>query len=170
VGHIANPRVWMPHVLVFALATMAFAILGGWRKAHQGIVLSLSVLGGLWVTTVPFVLQLIAHEVWGETRIGLLALAILALAVPLAVLGFGTFLMVLTLLGIEHNHAYSSLAHPGYKHFVRLRVRKDGSAVDGWAIGKIDTLDSDAEIVLVDRWTWNNPAHVDTGRVDREET
>ena len=76
-----------------------------------------------------------------------------------AVLGFGAFLMALTILGLEHNQAFSSLAHPGYKHFLRLRVRRDGSAVDGWVLGKIDTLDPKAEIVLVDRFTWNNPRH-----------
>jgi hypothetical protein len=36
-------------------------------------------------------------------------------------------------------------------------VRRDGSAVDGWVIGKIDPLSRDEPPVLVDRFTWINP-------------
>ncbi|MEM9696918.1 MAG: hypothetical protein AAGA56_30560, partial [Myxococcota bacterium] len=72
-------------------------------------------------------------------------------------LGFGTFLMLLTLFGLEQHHAFSALAHPGYKHFVRLRIRRDGSGIDAWVFGKVDTLDPDAEVVLVDRFSWANP-------------
>ena len=42
---------------------------------------------------------------------------------------------MLTLLGLEQHHAFSALSCPGYKHFMRLRVRREGDAIDGWVIG-----------------------------------
>ena len=69
----------------------------------------------------------------------------------------GTFLMLLTILGLEQHQAFSALAHPGYKHFVRLRFKKDGSHVDGWVFGRVDPLAKDDEVALVDRFRWDNP-------------
>ena len=68
----------------------------------------------------------------------------------------GVFLTALTLFGLELHRAFSALAHPGYKHSVRLRVRKDGSAVDGWVLGRVDPLGARDSVVLVDRFTWKN--------------
>ena len=73
----------------------------------------------------------------------------------------GVFLMLLTLLAIRHD-AFGALAHPGYKHFVRMRVRRDGSAIDAWVLGKVDPLRKDEPVVLVDRFTWHNPLNVDS--------
>ena len=44
---------------------------------------------------------------------------------------------------------------------VRLRVRRDGSRVDGWVLGKVDPLGKKDQVVLVDRFTWRNPGHND---------
>ena len=54
-------------------------------------------------------------------------------------------------------------AGPGPHPVIMNLTWGDGSAVEAWAIGKVDTLDPAAETVLVDRWTWNNPAHGDAG-------
>jgi hypothetical protein len=113
---------------------------------------------GAWVAMLPWGIAelcrwIVGSRLAGDVQAGL----VYVLSIYPAVLGFGTFLMVLTLLGLEQNQAFSALAHPGYKHFVRLRVRRDGSAVDGWTIGKVDTLDPESKVVLVDRWTWRNP-------------
>jgi len=70
---------------------------------------------------------------------------------------FGLYLMALALCGLEHNQAAGVLSHPGYKHFIRMRVRRDGSAIDGWVIGKVDPLCPDDKPVLVDHFTWHNP-------------
>ena len=67
---------------------------------------------------------------------------------------FGAYLSALTKLGLEETQAFTALAHPGFKHFVRFRVRADGSAVDGWVIGLRDPLAQNEEPVLVDRFTW----------------
>jgi hypothetical protein len=144
-------------VIVGALATMTCALLGGWRNPRRWIVRPLALLCGTWVGALPWASQMVIGWLAGD-RLGAtgFALSAYALSIYPAVLGFGAFLMVLTLLGLEQHQAFSALAHPGYKHFVRLRVRRDGSAVDGWIIGKIDTLDPDSPVVLVDRWTWKN--------------
>lgn len=170
--HTADVATLTAQVVVGAIAAGASALLAGWLRSRQRLlILVLSLLCGVWVAALP------SAALWGAAwlagqGVDSLAAAVesMLVATPLAVLGFGAYLMLLTLLGIEHNQAYATLAHPGYKHFMRMRVRADGRGIDGWVIGKVDTLDPDAEIVLVDRWTWNNPAHGDTGRADREET
>lgn len=67
---------------------------------------------------------------------------------------FGAFLVFLTLRGHEHMQALTALDHPGFKHFVRLRIRADGRGIDGWCVGLVDPLARDARPVLVDRFTW----------------
>lgn len=146
------------HALVAIVATVVCALLGGWRQRRTWLIALLATLCGVWIGAVPLAVE------WFLGRLGAASLgetAHLALSLVLGVfpatLGFGTYLMALTLTGLEQHQAFSALAHPGYKHFVRLRVRRDGRAVDGWVLGKVDTLDPESEIVLVDRFTWNNP-------------
>ena len=67
---------------------------------------------------------------------------------------FGGYLALLTLLGYENMQAFTVLDHPGFKHFVRLRVRADGLGIDGWCIGAADPLGAGSEPVLVDHFTW----------------
>jgi hypothetical protein len=67
---------------------------------------------------------------------------------------FGAYLAVLTFFGFEHTQAFTALDHPGFKHFVRLRVRADGSAIDGWCIGVADPLGKENGPVLVDRFSF----------------
>ena len=66
---------------------------------------------------------------------------------------FGVYLTVLTLLGVEHQQAFTVLGHPGYKHFVRLCVHPDGK-IEAWTIGKDDMLD-DSNPLLIDRFVWD---------------
>jgi hypothetical protein len=75
-------------------------------------------------------------------------------AVFLATLAFGTYLALLTQFGLESTQAFTALDHPGFKHFVRLRVRRDGSAVDGYCIGLVDPLSPHPKPVLVDQFTF----------------
>jgi hypothetical protein len=80
------------------------------------------------------------------------------LALTLAAFGaafvFGAYLATLTVFGIEKTQAFTALDHPGFKHFLRLRVRADGSAVDGWCIGLVDPLRPGQTPALVDTFTW----------------
>jgi hypothetical protein len=80
---------------------------------------------------------------------------ILCLAVFGSVFWFGSYLALLTRFGLESTQAFTALDHPGFKHFVRLRVRKDGSAVDGYCIGLCDPLSPSSRPVLVDRFTFH---------------
>ena len=64
------------------------------------------------------------------------------------------FACLLTLLGLEETQAFTALDHPGFKHFLRLRVRKDGSAVDYWCLGLTDPLAPGAKPELIDHATF----------------
>jgi hypothetical protein len=64
----------------------------------------------------------------------------------------GMFLFVLELTGIDHQHGFAVLGHPGFRHFVRLCVHTSGK-VEGFVIGKDDPLGEGAP-VLVDRFFW----------------
>jgi hypothetical protein len=65
---------------------------------------------------------------------------------------FGVFLTLCALGGLEMQQVFTVLGHPGFKHFVRLRVSPDGT-IDAWTIGKDDPLASDGPW-LIDRWKW----------------
>ena len=80
---------------------------------------------------------------------GLVDVAAMALVGPLII---GIFLLALVVTGLEHHQAYAVLGHPGFKHFVRLCVHRDGR-VEAWAIGKEDTL-GDGPPRLIDRFDW----------------
>jgi hypothetical protein len=67
---------------------------------------------------------------------------------------FGCYLSLLTVLGYENMQAFTALDHPGFKHFLRLRVRADGSGIDGWCIGAADPLGEAKHPVLVDHFSW----------------
>ncbi|MEM6792034.1 MAG: hypothetical protein AAF715_31240 [Myxococcota bacterium] len=161
-AHLVGDASVAGSVAVGALATVVCAFLGGWRQAKAHIIGGLALLCGVWVGAVPMLAEALivwlGGAAWSDTAH--LALALLLSVYP-ATLGFGAFLMVLTIVGLEQNQAFSTLAHPGYKHVVRMRVRHDGSGIDAWVFGKVDTLADDAEIVLVDRYAWNNPARAD---------
>lgn len=142
------------------VAVLACIGLGGWR--HKPVrVLLLSLVTGLVVGFLP-------REAHGAAAFlvrafGLaashfqLAAFAYALSIYAGTLALGTYLMLLTILGIEQHQALSALAHPGYKHFVRLRVRRDGTAIDGWVLGRVDPLSAKDPVVLVDRFRWENP-------------
>jgi hypothetical protein len=67
---------------------------------------------------------------------------------------FGLYLATLTGTGLESSQAFTCLGHPGFKHFLRMRVRRDGSAIDVWCLGLLDPLAPNEKPVLVDKFTW----------------
>ncbi|HKE57366.1 MAG TPA: hypothetical protein VKB46_11710 [Pyrinomonadaceae bacterium] len=66
---------------------------------------------------------------------------------------FGLFLLALEITGLDHQHAFAALGHPGFRHFVRLCVHQDGK-VEGFVIGKDDPIGADPP-VLIDRFSWD---------------
>ena len=92
-----------------------------------------------------------------STRVLVRAWLTLGVATFVGAWVFGLFLATLTRFGLESTQAFTTLGHPGFKHFLRLRVRKDGSAIDGWCIGLVDPLREGEKPVLVDQFTWRPP-------------
>jgi hypothetical protein len=143
-----------------AVVALACLFLGGFRH-HVVKIGALSLLTGVAVGVMPYAVHDIVRV--GALRLGLhltpiwSASVAYALAIYTGVLAIGTYLMLLTILGLEQHQAFSALAHPGYKHFVRLRVRRDGRQVDAWVLGRVDPLSKKDAVVLADRFTWQNP-------------
>jgi len=158
-----------------ALALLASIELGAARDGTQTLLVASVLLSALMALCLYF----IAHQGEAKRRIAMLAapfgvaLGMLPMGLRLSVatlpamagdpavivatafggsLVFGLYLMLLAVFGLEHQQAFTVLGHPGFKHFVRLRIHPDGR-VEGWTIGKDDVL-SDAPPTLIDRWEW----------------
>lgn len=148
-------------VVTAIIATLVCVFLGGGFRNKVSRTAPLSALTGAVVGFLPLAafdtVRWVAIHF--DTHLQALTLAAIAFALSVYVgtLAIGTYLMLLTILGIEQHQAFSALAHPGYKHFVRLRFKKDGSRADGWTFGRVDPLAKDDEIVLVDHFVWENP-------------
>src|SRR5262249_46953166 len=80
------------------------------------------------------------------------ALPVMAATAFLGAFVLGFFLLVLALTGLEHQEGFAALGHPGYRHFVRLRVDPSGK-VEGFVVGKDDPL-AKGPPRLVDRFAW----------------
>lgn len=142
-------------IIVSLFAWLCCFFLGGFRKKRLQIG-ALSAICGAVIGLLPFVVFELLKNLHIARMWPMLALG-LGLSVYIGALAMGNYLMLLTLLGLEQHQAFSALAHPGYKHFVRLRFVKDGSYADGWVFGQVDPLKKDDPIVLVDTFRWKNP-------------
>jgi len=146
------------------VATLACIGLGGWRHKFLRIAL-LSTLTGLVMGFLPTQAHVIAALLVRAMKISASNVELAGFAYAIAVYGgtlaLGTYLMLLTVLGLEQHQALGALAHPGYKHFVRLRVKRDGSAIDAWVLGRVDPLHAKDPVVLVDKFSWKNPSRPD---------
>jgi hypothetical protein len=167
---------WLVHL---ALGFLASVELGAAREGTSALVATSVLLS----VSLVLALYFIAHQGTGKKRIATLAapfgivLGLLPMALRLSVAQlpamagdpavilatafggsfiFGIYLMLLAVFGLEHQQAFTVLGHPGFKHFVRLRVHPDGR-VEGWTIGKDDMLSSTSPL-LIDRFEWTaNP-------------
>ncbi len=144
-----------------AALAVVLALVGGVRGKRALAVVGLAVLGGAALTFVPFALATASNLLGAHFGSGgrVAEIATFALSVLVGSFVVGVYFMALTILGVAVDQGFGPLAHPGYKHFVRLRFRHDGSGVDAWALGKVDPLDKDSPVVLIDRFFWRNPAH-----------
>jgi hypothetical protein len=142
---------------VTLVVTVVYALIGGVRRRWR-LVLPPALVAALFTASLPiFASLLVKHALlqmhFAPTRV-VVACATLLLTVFAATYVFGFYLAWLTRRGIEHTQAFTALDHPGYKHFLRLRVRADGTGVDGYCIGLTDPLAADAKPELVDTFTW----------------
>lgn len=137
-------------IVVFLIATFAFYANAGRRKSKPKLVALVAMTFGFVIAAGPAVLQ-------GSLPAMVPALAgagaVVTVYAFLASLVFGTFLTVCAVLGFEHEQVFAALGHPGFKHFVRMRVDPSGS-IEVWVIGKDDPL-GPAAPSLVDHFLWS---------------
>ncbi|MGE5199689.1 MAG: hypothetical protein ACM3H9_08615 [Rhodospirillaceae bacterium] len=140
---------WLTTALVAALAVffMYQAVLK--RRERPWASLAVALVHGPWLALAPIGVGWLLLRVMPAFASSLVDVAAMAFVGPLII---GTFLLTLVVTGLEHHHAYAVLGHPGFKHFVRLCVRRDGR-VEAWAIGKDDTLGR-GPAQLIDRFEW----------------
>lgn len=141
--------------LAFVVVVTILALIGGVRRRSRLGVGVLSCAWSLIALSGPWLAFLLLGV--GAFSLGVRLAAVLAVVVSSAVLAsfaFGAYLAHLTLLGFENTQAFTALDHPGYKHFLRLRVRRDGQGIDVFCIGKADPLAAAEPPVLVDAFFW----------------
>ena len=139
------------------LFTLTYAFLGGARE--KPAVFGLAAVAGFSTAPLPYLVFHAARQIARFAGLPpskwMVAAVALAAASCLGAFIFGAYLAALTFFGLERTQAFTALDHPGFKHFVRLRVRADGSAIDGWCLGVVDPLSHDhGKPVLVDTFTW----------------
>ncbi len=139
------------------LGAVVCSLLGGWRKRTFRAVAMLALVVGVLLGLVPMLSRAAFEASMSRAALSpsprAAALVVYALAIFVGAWIFGAYLAALARFGLNNEQAFAALGHPGYKHFVRLRVRADGSAIDAWVIGLIDPL-GDPTPVLVDQVTF----------------
>jgi len=155
----AGPRVAAGVALAISLVVaLGTALLVGWRR-HRVLRVAPFALGlGLAIGAVPIALGIGVDALATRGALGpALSFAItLGLATILSSYLFGAMLMLIARLGLNHAQAYAAMGSPGYKHFVRLRVRGgegEASRVDAFVIGVVDPVARPTP-VLVDTFSF----------------
>lgn len=154
------------------VAFVVLFLIGGFRSDRAIKIGALALAFGASLGFLPFALQAATAPLAKNLALWLRfadQAVPFAIAVWVATALFGLYLATLTMLGLESHQAFAALAHPGYKHFVRLRVKRDGARIDGWVLGKVDPLAKGDRVVLVDRFRWTNPAHTRDEEARRAE-
>lgn len=145
-----------------AVAGIVLAVGAAFTSGHQvnlkRYTIPLAAVLGVWIACAPIAAAWLVENLAGLSQIAGQPWAhpamVLLMAIPIGTFTLGVLLAALTALGLENTLALTALGHPGYKHFVRMRVRRDGSRVDAWVIGLLDPLAPETKPVLVDRWSW----------------
>jgi hypothetical protein len=140
------------------IGTATCALIGGWRRGRFVRISILASLTGLVMGLAPtlstLAFALAIERVGRHVSPNVHGALVLILAVFFGALAFGAYLCALTITGLETSQAHTALGHPSHKHFVRLRVRAAGDAIDAWVIGLHDPLCPGEKPVLVDAFTW----------------
>ena len=148
--HAHRRMIWTSLAVSGAIAWALYA-LAGHKRAHPRHVLALAMPFGAAFGLLPVGLSLLFNTVRAVPHLGRDTLVLLVYAFAAAFL-FGLFLTLCALGGLEMQQVFTVLGHPGFKHFVRMRVSKDGT-IDAWVIGKDDPLATEGPW-LIDRWAW----------------
>jgi Calcineurin-like phosphoesterase len=155
----AGVSIAMVTSLIVAVGT---AFLVGDRRWRARVV-AVSVAFGLATGALPVALGVAARaaglEEVGGTRIGRVAVIWISLLASTLASGvaFGAMLATIARLSLNLSQPFAALGEPGFKHFVRMRVRDPEvgrSTVEAFVIGVVDPLGK-GPAVLVDRFTWS---------------
>ena len=147
-------------VVSAVVGAVVCALLGGIRRRTFPVIAALATAFGVGLALVPT----IAHVTF-DRALGWLhqspsprayAVFVFALSIFTGAYLFGFYLAALARFGLNHDQAFAALGHP-VKHFVRFRVRADGSAIDAWVLGLVDPLGNKSP-VLVDHLTFRRPS------------
>jgi hypothetical protein len=156
-------RAWTRHhvimsapILLTLVLTLLLALIGGVRRRASVLPFALLTAAGMALFPLFFSygVGLGLDRLRLSAATSTVALVTLAAAVFAGTWLFGAYLSLLTRLGYEHTQAFTALDHPGFKHFIRLRVRADGRGIDGYCVGLVDPLGKDQKPVLVDTFGW----------------
>jgi hypothetical protein len=162
-AYIISHRLYLHSGLVVSASILTTLFIGGIYALIGGVMRKPSVLpiafgAALLTVMLPIggslFLDAALERLGWSASVAIIGLVTLAIDVFAGAFIFGSYLALLTLLGYENMQAFTVLDHPGFKHFVRLRVRADGCGIDGWCIGAADPLGAGSEPVLVDHFTW----------------
>jgi hypothetical protein len=144
--------VWVS-LAVTALIVWFLYTIAGHKRAHPARVLALALPFGVALGLLPVGLSVVLRDVANVVPLIDRDTFVMLVYAFVAALLFGIFLTLCALGGLEMQQVFTVLGHPGFKHFVRMRVSPDGK-IDAWVIGKDDPLVASGPW-LIDRWTWN---------------
>jgi hypothetical protein len=148
-------------IAITLIVTIVYALIGGVRRRWRKV-LPPAFAAALLTASLPIFASLLVKHAMLRLHFEPTAYAVAAGTLLLTVFAasflFGSYLALLTRLGIEHTQAFTALDHPGYKHFLRLRVRADGAGIDGYCIGLTNPLGENALPELVDQIQWRPKA------------
>jgi len=140
---------WGITLLAGAFVTFAMFQAVAKRRERPWASLAVALAHGPALALAPVGIAWLLTHLAGAVATGVIDVAVMALSGPLIL---GHFLLTLVLSGLEHHQAFAVLGHPGFKHFVRMRVGRNGR-IDAWVIGKDDTL-GDGPPEMIDAFNW----------------
>jgi hypothetical protein len=137
------------------------ALLVGWRRHRMRKVVPFAVVLGLATGALPIALGAFADQFFRQRLAFLPGGGVLGftlawiLATWTSGFFFGLMLAVIARLGLNHAQPFAALGSPGFKHFLRMRVRTRHGApeVDTWVVGVVDPVGKSAPL-LVDAFRW----------------
>ena len=148
-------------LVVCVVVSVIYALLGGVRRTPRALPFAIG--AGVLTAAIPVLCAFLLTRLLASLEFPPSTWLIAVLAFTIAVFAgawiFGAYLALLTRIGVEYTQAFSALDHPGFKHFLRLRIRADGSSIDAWCIGLVDPLEPGDPPVLVDQFSWRPAVH-----------
>ena len=143
---------------VLLVTAPIYALIGGVRRGRRPLVSCMAAAAGAITAMIPLGMlhgTEVALDALGRASdLMVEAGAALLLSCFASAYVFGAYLALLTRVGLEHTQAFTALDHPGFKHFLRIRVHAGQDRIDVWCIGLTDPLARDAEPELVDQFSF----------------